>query len=438
MMPNDTIYALSSGGLPSGVAVIRMSGPQAESVAISISGALPSPRVMGRRTIRTRNGNVLDEALVVVFPAPASFTGETCVELHLHGGRATVAAVLDLFSSYTGLRHAEAGEFTRRALANGKMDLAQAEGLGDLLEAETEAQRRLAQDLTSGHLSVLYRGWAERILHARAMIEAELDFADEEDVPGSVSERIWADVAEIADAMGRHLDRSAVAAIARDGLRVVIHGPPNAGKSSLINSLSGDSIAIVTDVAGTTRDILTTDLVLNGFAIRLFDTAGIQETQDVVEAEGIRRAELAVESADVILSLSDSSTFLPLPDNCIGQLIRVRTKIDVLPLAEGECYDVAISVVSGTGMDRLRAIIGACLPDLAAFQTAATPARRRHAEGLKLAHDELTYALKSEDLSLELRSEHLRRAATGIGRITGQTNVDDLLDVIFTSFCIGK
>ncbi len=309
----DTIYALSSGGLPSGVAVLRMSGPLADVVTSAVSGPLPPPRVLARRTIRDRNGLLIDDALVVYFPAPASFTGETCVELHVHGGRATVAAVLDLLSSFDGLRHAEAGEFTRRALANGKMDLAQAEGLADLLSAETEMQRRLAQELASGRHSALYDGWARRLLHARAMIEAELDFADEDDVPGSVSESVWADMANLVVEMERHLDAADISEVVRDGLKVVIHGRPNSGKSSLINALTGRDVAIVTDVPGTTRDVITADLVLNGFAIRLSDTAGIRETEDVVEAEGIRRAMSALAAADIILSVSETSVHQELP-----------------------------------------------------------------------------------------------------------------------------
>ncbi len=328
MKPSDTIYALSSGGLPSGVAVLRLSGSLAATVTEAISGPLPPPRHLARRTIRDRNGSVLDEALVVLFPEPASFTGETCVELHVHGGRAIVAAVLDTLASFDGLRHAEAGEFTRRALANGKMDLAQAEGLSDVLAAETEMQRRLAQELSSGRLSALYDGWATRLLHARAMIEAELDFADEEDIPGRISDQIWADIADLVGEMERHLDRASLGEIVRNGLKVVIHGPPNVGKSSLINALTGRDIAIVTDVAGTTRDVLTADLVLNGYAVRLYDTAGIHETTDIVEAEGIRRARLALDEADLILTLSDGMVSGDVPDATISKTIRLRTKID--------------------------------------------------------------------------------------------------------------
>lgn len=434
----DTIYALSSGGLPSGVAVLRMSGPSADVVTSAVSGPLPPPRVLARRTIRDRNGLLIDDALVVYFPAPASFTGETCVELHVHGGRATVAAVLDLLSSFDGLRHAEAGEFTRRALANGKMDLAQAEGLADLLSAETEMQRRLAQELASGRHSALYDGWARRLLHARAMIEAELDFADEDDVPGSVSESVWADMANLVVEMERHLDAADISEVVRDGLKVVIHGRPNSGKSSLINALTGRDVAIVTDIPGTTRDVITADLVLNGFAIRLSDTAGIRETEDVVEAEGIRRAMSALAAADIILSVSETSIYQELPLAYRGKLIRVRTKIDVVPVARSESYDAAISVVTGAGIADLKQLLASCLPDVTTFQSAAAPARRRHAEGLHDSVTEIRRALEANDLTLDLRSEHLRRAATAIGRVTGRTDVEDLLDVIFSSFCVGK
>lgn len=437
----DTIYALSSGALPAGVAVIRISGPHTLDVLADLCGALPSPRHAALRSIRNRNGEVLDQGLVLYFAGPASFTGEDCAELQVHGGRAVVNAILAELHAAPGLRHAEAGEFSRRAFHNGKLDLVEIEGLADLISAETEMQRRLAQEHSSGHLSAMYQGWARRLTHARAMIEAELDFADEDDVPGSVAEKIWEDMRALQQEIAAHLEGAGIAEIIRDGLKIVIAGEPNAGKSSLLNHLARRDVAIVTDIAGTTRDVLSVDLSLAGFRVHLFDTAGLRETDDKVEQEGIRRAYLTMDQADVILLLADTpGGFAPVGDYAQAKpVIRIGTKIDRMPLLwDKASADVLISTVTGAGIDRLIEILTNFLPDLSGKNALSLPARRRHVSCLKQAHSSIDMSLMQSNRGLDIQAEYLRQAGDALGRITGRVDVEDLLGVIFSEFCIGK
>lgn len=437
---DDTIYALSSGGLPSGVAVVRVSGARAFSSCTELLGELPAPRRAALRTIRTRNGLDLDRALVIAFPGPKSFTGEDCVEYQLHGGKAVVRTLLAELASFVGHRHAEAGEFSRRAFDNGKLDLVEVEGLADLIAAETEMQRRLAIEQTSGGLSSLYRGWATRLTRARAMIEAELDFADEEDVPGSVSELIWEDMAALQAEMRTHLDAGNVSEIIRDGFHVVIAGPPNAGKSSLMNALAKRDVAIVTDVAGTTRDVLSLDLDIGGYAVRLQDTAGLRATEELVEQEGIRRALSAIEEADLILYLEeiDTDPGTELPFDGGASLLRIGTKLDLHREAVTTKFDVALSTASGQNLDLLLDLIRRSVIKRTDIRSTAAPARLRHIDQLQQAEKQLSNAISETTAGIELRAESLRNAAHSLGRITGNVDVENLLDVIFSEFCIGK
>lgn len=441
MQFTDTIYALSSGALPAGVAVIRVSGPSTVEAIERLSGPLPQARTATLRTIRTRNGEALDSGLVLYFPGPASFTGEDCCEMQVHGGRAVVHAILEQLAGIDGLRHAEAGEFSRRAFQNGKMDLVEVEGLADLIAAETEMQRRLALEHSGGGQSALYESWARRLTHARAMIEAELDFADEDDVPGSVSASIWKDMARLRCEIEEHIDQAGLAEIIRDGLKIVIAGEPNAGKSSLLNALAKRDVAIVTEIAGTTRDIISVDLSLAGFSVKLFDTAGLRETDEIVEREGIRRAHETIGRADLVLLLSDNPARFnvseAIPENI--PIIRVATKIDRddvswLP----SDADIFLSTRTGAGVADLLEALGAYLPDLAGKTSLSMPSRKRHVDCLRQASAALERSLSATALGLDIQAEQLRVAGDALGRITGRVDVENLLDVIFSEFCIGK
>ena len=433
----DTIFALSSGSLPSGVAVIRLSGPRVSEIIQTLLSKPVPPRMATLCSIRTRNGQEIDKGLVIYFPAPASFTGEDCLELQVHGGRAVVNKLLHELDGFAATRPAEAGEFTRRAFENGKIDLIEAEGLSDLISAETEMQRRLAAEHSGGGLSALYASWANRITYARALIEAELDFADEDDVPGSVSDRIWADMEQLKTDIALHLDTSKMGEIIRDGFKIAIIGPPNAGKSSLLNTLAKREIAIVTDVAGTTRDVISIDLDIGGYAVRLSDTAGIRDTDDLVEQEGVRRAHASASEADLVLLLQDPSQGMA--SSPVGPdipVMTVNTKSDistaVLPA------DITISSKTGEGIDNLVRNVREHIEARLSVNSLAIPSRIRHVSYLKDAFEFLSVAVTAKEASLDIRAEHLRLASRSLGKITGSVDVEALLDVIFSEFCVGK
>lgn len=437
---NQTIFALSSGRLPSGVAVIRISGSNTRFVIETICGNLPAQRQAELRTFRDELGNPIDRGLVLFFPNPYSFTGEDCGEFHLHGGRAVVDSMISLLYTFENCRLAEAGEFTRRAFANGKFDLTVAEGLADLIAAETDGQRRLALQITSGSQVELYSTWRTEMIRARALIEAELDFADESDVPGSVSDQVWVSMRDLAEKIEHHIADGKRGAIVRDGFRVVIVGAPNAGKSSLLNALAGTDVAIVSDEPGTTRDLIEIKLDLGGLPVLITDTAGLRETEGKVEQIGIERALDRAHAADLVLVLTDISNPLPAPFVELDAVdaLRIGTKSDVADEAKSGHFDLQISTRSGEGLNDLIAALRSRAEIAAGNLTDPLPTRRRHMELLTETSREINHAVEDTAAPLEVRAEYLRRASHALGRITGDVDVEDILDVVFSQFCIGK
>jgi tRNA modification GTPase len=419
----DTIFALSSGALPAGIAVVRISGPGAGSALEGLAGPLPAPRTASLRAIRGTDGALLDRALTLWCPGPASATGEDLAELHLHGGRAIVAAVLAALAGMAGLRHAEAGEFTRRGFDNGRIDLAEAEGLADLLAAETEGQRRAAILMAEGALGRQTDSWRTRLLAIAGLVEAELDFADESDVAGQ--ENRWRQAAEsLASDLAAALATPPAERL-RDGIRVVLAGPPNAGKSSLFNALVERDAAIVTPIAGTTRDRIEAPIALDGVPLLLTDTAGLRDdATDAVEAIGIARSEAALAEADLILWLGEAR-------DAPEAALLVATKADLETKAEG----LSVSVVSGEGLSTLRAEIltraKAMLPPPDSIALNA-----RHRDLIGSADEAINMAATEADLLIV--AEHLRSARHSLDRITGRAGVEDMLDALFGQFCVGK
>lgn len=425
---------------PAAIGVVRVSGPQAGAALKVLAGRLPEPRHASLATLKGSDGAPLDHALILWFPRPATATGEDLAELHLHGGRAVVAAVEAALGAMPGLRPAVAGEFTRRAFDNGRIDLAEAEGLADLLAAETESQRVQALGMASGHISRAVADWQDRLLTLMAGAEAELNFADEDDVEvgEGVARRLIAGMGALSGELGEWLARPAAEVIA-EGLSVVIAGPPNAGKSTLINALAQRELAIVSPIAGTTRDVIETPLALDGIAMRFSDTAGIRgEGADVVEAIGIDRARVAVEGADILLWLGPPKE-APAHPRCITIAAQAdRWAGDAAAEAAAAHCDLILSAATGEGMDKLhRYIVDMARTLLPREGEAALRQRQRIA--LAEARDWLTIAAGSREArDLILLAERLRLAARALDRITGRAGVEDMLDALFGRFCIGK
>ncbi|MCE1235337.1 MAG: tRNA uridine-5-carboxymethylaminomethyl(34) synthesis GTPase MnmE [Hyphomicrobiales bacterium] len=441
----STIYAMASGGCPSGVAVVRVSGPSCRFVLETMVGTC-APRVASLRSIRDRNGEEIDRGLVLWFPGPGSFTGEDTIEFQVHGSRAVARALAEALGSFDGVRPAEAGEFTRRAFLSGRIDLTEAEGLADLLAAETEAQRRQALAQSEGTLRRLYEGWREILIEARALIEADLDFADEEDIPGSVIDSAMQRIEALKTAVEAHLADGHRGERLRDGFQVVILGPPNAGKSSLMNALARRDVAIVTDEAGTTRDLLEVHLDLGGYPVTLVDTAGLREAEGAVEREGIRRALERSGRADLWLWLQapDVVETEP-PPGADCPVWRVDGKGDLEFRVPEERLGIGgvsrrfrISAKTGGGLDALvSALSAAAADDLAMRSAGPGPTRERHRVLLDSLTRHLDDAIRHRN-EAELAAERLRYGSDDLGRLTGRIDVEDLLDHIFGAFCIGK
>jgi tRNA modification GTPase len=448
-MKPDTIAALATGAGRAGVAVIRLSGPAAGATLKALTARdLPKPRVATREAFcDPRTGVSLDDGIALWFPGPRSFTGEDVAELQIHGGPAVIAAVIDACLSQPGVRVAEPGEYTRRAFENGKLDLAEAEGLADLVDAETEGQRRQALRQRRGALSSVYEGWRGRLIEAAALIEAEIDFPDE-DLPGALAQRAGPMLQTLADDMASHLDDAHRGERIRDGFRIAIIGPPNAGKSSLLNALAQREAAIVSDIPGTTRDVVEVRLVLAGYPVWIADTAGLREAADAIEAEGVRRALERAEEADLRIGVVEGDEPA---ESLLAMLgsgdVLVRTKLDLYgaPASRRHALVMAggrpalhISATSGEGIAELEALLARRIVEALGREEAPVLTRARHRRLVEEARGALLRAIPALDQGAELAAEDVRVAADQIGRLTGRIDVEDLLDEIFSSFCIGK
>ncbi|MBC7769335.1 MAG: tRNA uridine-5-carboxymethylaminomethyl(34) synthesis GTPase MnmE [Phycisphaerales bacterium] len=453
-MKPDTIVALASGAGRAGVAVIRLSGPASGPTLKALTDRdLPQPRHATRMAFCAPDGGLsLDDGIALWFPGPHSFTGEDVAELQIHGGPAVIAAIIDACLSQAGVRIAEPGEYTRRAFENGKLDLAEAEGLADLVDAETEGQRRQALRQRRGALSAVYEGWRGKLIEAAALIEAEIDFPDE-DLPGELLRRAGPLLQALADDMAHHLDDAHRGERIRDGYRIAIIGPPNAGKSSLLNALAQREAAIVSEMPGTTRDVVEVRLVLTGYPVWIADTAGLREAADAIEAEGIRRALERAEEADLRIGLVDGSTddatewaAVLRPGDWIvvnkwdqprGPATRVAAEAALeigTALYNLSLTDPATRWPVGDLADELSAKVAEAL----SREEAPVLTRARHRRLVEEAQAALLRAMPALEQGPELAAEDVRVAADQIGRLTGRIDVEDLLDEIFSSFCIGK
>ncbi len=433
----DTIFALASGPGRGGVAVIRVSGPASDAALARLTRKpLPEPRKATIRTLYGEDSRPIDEALVLRFAAPASYTGEDSSELQVHGGRAVIEACLKALATCPTLRLAEPGEFTRRAVENGRLDLTQAEAVNDLVSAETEAQRRQALRQLGGELATLYESWRGDGIRAAAWLEAVIDFADE-DIPESALSAARETLARLASEIATHLNDARRGEILREGLHVAILGAPNAGKSSLLNALAKRDVAIVSDIAGTTRDVIEVRLDIGGYPIVIADTAGLRETSDMIESEGVKRALAKAEHADLRLYLVAPGDAPPpvLPGD--GPSLVLASKADLFAMdADTLGRGGRISTVNGEGLDTLIGILGDYAKNLLSAREAPVLTRARHREALQEAAEALARAAVLDQA--DLAAEEARIALRALGRITGRVDLDELLDVVFRDFCIGK
>lgn len=447
---DETIFALASGGARAGVAVVRVSGPGAVRAlaALSPGAALPRARMAAiRKLVDPQSREVLDHALVLLFSGPGSFTGEDVCELHVHGGPAVVEGVLSALGRIDGLRPAEAGEFTRRAFVNGRMDLTQAEAIGDLVAAETSEQRRQALDQAAGSLGRLYEDWRKRLIAAVAHVEAGIDFSDE-DLPEDIDAAAREALAGLRDEISAHLNDGRRGERLRQGVHLALLGRPNAGKSTLLNLLAGRDAAIVSETAGTTRDVIEVHLDLGGVPVIVADTAGLRESADEIEREGVRRAEARADWADIRLIVLDRADWPDIPEDLRaladeGRALLLVNKMDLDPVGDAAAGPsvLFLSAKTGQGVDGFIRRLTDEVRGLALSGAGAAPAptRARHRLALEEARDTLTASIEGwNSRGPELTAEDLRIAARAIGRITGRVDVEDLLDVIFSDFCIGK
>ncbi len=443
---NDTIFALASAPGRAGVAVMRLSGPQSGAAldAICRPAPRPAPRVATlRKLVHPKTNDTVDHAVAIWFPAPNSYTGEDVAELHVHGGRAILNDLTEILRVMPGLRVAEPGEFTRRAFENGKMDLTEAEAVVDLVDAETSAQRRQALRQLEGELGKLYQGWALRLKNRLAFIEADIDFA-EDDLPEDLANVSMDDLRDLLGEIEKHLDDKHRGERLREGFVVAILGPPNAGKSSLLNALARREAAIVTPVPGTTRDIIEVHLDLGGYPVTLADTAGLRESLDAIESEGVRRALARAAQADLKVLLFDGAKWPELDATTKAladeNTLLVVNKLDLIPSSASPCpvfpAPLFISTQTGAGLPELSKKLVDAIDERFALTGQPSLTRARHRTALETCRDHLRRALAAPEV--ELCAEDVRLAMRALGRITGYVDVEDLLDVIFSEFCIGK
>lgn len=446
MRSDDTIFAAASGFGRAAICVVRISGARSRFILETIAGGVPPARHLSLRVLRDpANGEPLDQALVAFMPGPHSFTGEDQVELHIHGGLATRGAVLHALTGVGGCRAAEAGEFTRRAFLSGQMDLTRVEGLADLIDAETEAQRRQALFQLEGRLGNVAEAWREDVLQALALLEASLDFADEGDIPETLEAQAADRIAQLHAGIGRVLAEPSGERL-REGLIVVLAGPPNAGKSTLLNALAQRDVAIVSPIAGTTRDVIEVRCDLGGLPVLFVDTAGLRESTDAIEQEGVARALARARAADVVLWLVPPEGAPAAPSG--GRVIRVGTKGDLVQRETHNAggsnrmrddVDLVLSATTGEGMATLLSALRE-EAERSLGRGDAVLTRERHRHALTRAHAALGRALEllHAGQASELATEDVRVAAHAVGEVTGRVDVDDVLDRLFSSFCIGK
>ncbi len=439
---SDTIYALASAPGRAGVAVFRVSGPHAGKLVESLTRRpRPAPRVASLRRLMSGDGVEFDSALVLWFPAPGSFTGEDVAEFHLHGGRAVARAFVEALSAFEDLRPAGPGEFSRRAVENGQLDLTRAEAIADLVDAQTPGQARQALRQFDGALAARIEDWRARLIAAAAWIEAEIDFSDEE-LPPETSARGRVTAAEILKEIQSFMDDSSRGELIREGLDLTVIGPPNAGKSSFLNALARADLAIVSPEAGTTRDVIEATLDLGGYAVRVADTAGLRDTSGGIEAEGIRRATVRAEKADIVILILDGSAsepFAGVPGTLIHRadlLLWNKSDLDWPAKRDG----VQLSLKTGDGVDAaIAALIETVRHKLEGGDAGdALLTRPRHRKALKDAILALERGLQTDVKDSELLAEDVRLALRAIGHITGRVDVEELLDTVFRDFCIGK
>ncbi|WP_299562992.1 tRNA uridine-5-carboxymethylaminomethyl(34) synthesis GTPase MnmE [uncultured Sulfitobacter sp.] len=427
----DTIFAQATASGRAGVSVVRISGPKAHEICTQLVGQLPAARSSALRAVKDQSGETIDRALVLSFERPNSFTGEDVVELHLHGSIAIIRRVLAILGSFDGVRLADPGEFTRRALENNRLDLVQVEGLGDLIEAETEAQRKQALRVLSGELGNRVEEWRKSLIRAAALLEATIDFADE-DVPVDVSDEVRVLLEEVGISLKRESAGTATAERIRTGFEVAIVGAPNVGKSTLLNRLAGREAAITSSIAGTTRDVIEVRMDLGGLAVTFLDTAGIRESDDEIEVLGIQRALDRAIRADIRVFLTERGEEPPLDPREIDMVLLAKSDIsgDIFP---------AVSGLSGSGIDELLATLQSRLEQLAGNVGLATHAR--HAVAMEKALEGLNAALsilKAGPDFYDLASAELRMGIHALEVLVGRIDSENLLDEIFVSFCLGK